>query len=98
MACSRGAVVASEKGVVVGRLTFQEDGDVIDCSCMGVGGKAIPPNVDKVSCSHVANLEQVVMTCYAGCSELARPSSSSTCVTDADKRYTTWEALSCHQA
>lgn len=43
-----GAVVASEKGVVVGRLTFQEDGDVINCSRMGVGGKAIPPNVDKV--------------------------------------------------
>ena len=43
------AVVASEKGVVVGRLTFQEDGDVIDCARMGVGGKAIPPNVDKVN-------------------------------------------------
>jgi len=41
-------VVASEKGVVVGRLTFTEDGDPIDCSRMGVGGKAIPPNVDKV--------------------------------------------------
>ncbi len=41
-------MVASEKGVVVGRLTFQEDGDVINCSRMGVGGKAIPPNVDKV--------------------------------------------------
>lgn len=46
------AVVASEKGVVVGRLTFQEDGDVIDCARMGVGGKAIPPNVDKVSVFH----------------------------------------------
>lgn len=34
--------------MVVGRLTFQEDGDVIDCARMGVGGKAIPPNVDKV--------------------------------------------------
>jgi hypothetical protein len=42
------AVVASEKGVVVGRLTFREDGDVIDCRRMGVGGKAIPPNIDKV--------------------------------------------------
>ena len=41
------AVVASEKGVVVGRLTFTEDGDPIDCARMGVGGKAIPPNVDK---------------------------------------------------
>ena len=45
MLCS--AVVASEKGVVVGRLTFTEDGDPIDCARMGVGGKAIPPNVDK---------------------------------------------------
>lgn len=42
------AVVASEKGVVVGRLTFREDGDAIDCRRMGVGGKAIPPNIDKV--------------------------------------------------
>jgi meiotic recombination protein SPO11 len=41
-------VVASEKGVVVGRLTFREDGDFIDCRRMGVGGKAIPPNIDKV--------------------------------------------------
>jgi meiotic recombination protein SPO11 len=42
------AVVASEKGVVVGRLTFTEDGDDIDCRRMGVGGKAIPPNISKV--------------------------------------------------
>ena len=42
------AVVASEKGVVVGRLQFLEDGDPIDCQRMGVGGKAIPPNTDKV--------------------------------------------------
>lgn len=41
-------MVASEKGVVVGRLSFREDGDLIDCQRMGVGGKAIPPNVDKV--------------------------------------------------
>jgi len=67
---SRHLVVASEKGIVVGRLTFREDGDLIDCSkvrrdCevlgvlvgvvvtslsvqMGIGGKAIPPNIDKV--------------------------------------------------
>lgn len=44
-------MVASEKGVVVGRLTFREDGDLIDCQRMGVGGKAIPPNVDKVHLS-----------------------------------------------
>lgn len=45
--CCSPAVVASEKGVVVGRLTFREDGDLIDCRRMGVGGKAIPPNIDK---------------------------------------------------
>lgn len=44
-------MVASEKGVVVGRLSFREDGDPIDCARMGVGGKAIPPNIDKVGCT-----------------------------------------------
>jgi meiotic recombination protein SPO11 len=50
LCCTRSSlhVVASEKGVVVGRLQFREDGDPIDCTRMGVGGKAIPPNVDKV--------------------------------------------------
>eukprot|EP00798_Chlamydomonas_sp_ICE-L_P011429 gene11429-17115_t len=50
LGCTRSSlhVVASEKGVVVGRLAFEEDGDNIDCQRMGVGGKAIPPNVDKV--------------------------------------------------
>ena len=43
------AVVASEKGVVVGRLQFEEDGDPIDCQRMGIGGKAIPSNTDKAS-------------------------------------------------
>ena len=53
------AVVASEKGVVVGRLTFSEAGDHIDCQKMGVGGKAIPPNVDKVrTCSVVTGREK----------------------------------------
>lgn len=47
-------VVASEKGVVVGRLTFREDGDHIDCRRMGVGGKAIPPNIDKVGAARGA--------------------------------------------
>jgi meiotic recombination protein SPO11 len=42
-------VVASEKGVVVGKLRYKEDGDEIDCTKMGVGGKAIPSNVDKVT-------------------------------------------------
>ncbi|KAK9798157.1 hypothetical protein WJX73_001152 [Symbiochloris irregularis] len=50
LGCTRSSlhVVASEKGVVVGRLRFKEDGDQIDCQRMGIGGKAIPPNVDKV--------------------------------------------------
>jgi meiotic recombination protein SPO11 len=45
--CTRSClnVVASEKGVVVGQLTFRDDGDLIDCTKMGVGGKAIPPYV-----------------------------------------------------
>ena len=41
-------VVASEQGVVVGRLIFVEAGDRIDCSAMGTSGKAIPTNTDKV--------------------------------------------------
>jgi len=51
LGCTRSSlhVVASEKGVVVGRLRFREDGDEIDCSRMGVGGKAIPPHIHKVS-------------------------------------------------
>lgn len=55
MACLAGCtrtslhVVASEKGVVVGRLQFREDGDDIDCSRMGVGGKAIPPYIDRIA-------------------------------------------------
>ncbi|GMH57069.1 hypothetical protein TL16_g02282, partial [Triparma laevis f. inornata] len=42
-------VVASDKGLVVGRVQFTEDGDVIDCTRMGVGGKAIPPYTDKIT-------------------------------------------------
>jgi meiotic recombination protein SPO11 len=51
LGCTRNSlhVVASEKGVVVGRLQYQEDGDEIDCTRMGVGGKAIPSNIDKVT-------------------------------------------------
>eukprot|EP00521_Asterionellopsis_glacialis_P008176 CAMPEP_0195284510 /NCGR_PEP_ID=MMETSP0707-20130614/2687_1 /TAXON_ID=33640 /ORGANISM="Asterionellopsis glacialis, Strain CCMP134" /LENGTH=422 /DNA_ID=CAMNT_0040343865 /DNA_START=138 /DNA_END=1403 /DNA_ORIENTATION=+ len=41
-------VVASDKGLVVGRINFEEDGDYIDCTKMGVGGKAIPPYIDKI--------------------------------------------------
>jgi DNA topoisomerase VI subunit A len=39
--------VASDKGVVVGRVQFKEAGDEIDCTKMGIGGKAIPPHIDK---------------------------------------------------
>jgi len=42
-------VVASEKGIVVGRVNFLEDGDFIDCTKMGSGGKAIPPFIDKIT-------------------------------------------------
>lgn len=51
LGCTRSSlnVVASEKGVVVGRLVFLDDGDRIDCTKMGIGGKAIPPNIDRVS-------------------------------------------------
>ena len=41
--------MASEKGVVVGRLQFLENGDPINCARMGVGGKAIPPFMDRVT-------------------------------------------------
>lgn len=42
-------VVASDKGLVVGRIQFREAGDYIDCTKMGIGGKAIPPYVDKIT-------------------------------------------------
>jgi meiotic recombination protein SPO11 len=34
---------------VVGRIQYLEDGDLIDCTRMGVGGKAIPPYIDRVT-------------------------------------------------
>ena len=48
--CTRSSlhVVASEKGVVIGQLKFEEAGDEIDCTKMGVGAKGIPPHLDKV--------------------------------------------------
>lgn len=42
-------VVAADKGLVVGRLQFLEDGDPIDCTRMGVTGKAIPAYIDKIT-------------------------------------------------
>ncbi|KAH8053853.1 DNA topoisomerase VI subunit A [Aureococcus anophagefferens] len=41
--------VAADKGLVVGRVQFDEDGDPIDCTRMGVTGKAIPAYIDKIS-------------------------------------------------
>ena len=51
LGCTRTSlnVVASQKGTVLGRLQFVEDGDPIDCSRMGVGGKGIPPFTDKIT-------------------------------------------------
>lgn len=42
-------VVASEKGLVIGQISFRDDGDFIDCTKMGVGGKAIPPTIDRIT-------------------------------------------------
>ena len=51
LGCTRTSlhVVASDKGIVVGRVQFRDDGDLIDCTRMGVGGKAIPPFTDKIT-------------------------------------------------
>lgn len=43
------SVVASEKGIVIGRVQFREAGDLIDCTRMGVGGKAIPPYIERIA-------------------------------------------------
>jgi meiotic recombination protein SPO11 len=42
-------IVASDKGLVVGRIQYREAGDLIDCTKMGVGGKAIPPYIDRIT-------------------------------------------------
>ena len=49
--CTRSSlnIVASDKGVVVGRVQFKEAGDEIDCTKQGIGGKAIPPHIDQVT-------------------------------------------------
>ena len=51
LGCTRTSlnVVASEKGIVIGCIQFREDGDLIDCQRMGIGGKAIPPQVDRIT-------------------------------------------------
>ncbi len=40
-------VSASSKGIVVGRLSFREKGDLINCRAIGAG-KAISPNIDDI--------------------------------------------------
>ncbi len=40
-------ISASSKGIVVGRISFKEKGDAIDCRAMG-SGKAISPNIDDI--------------------------------------------------
>lgn len=49
-------VVASDKGVVVGRVTFREDGDFIDCTKMGV----------RVETHDFNNSTRVAICCYFG--------------------------------
>ena len=51
LGCTRTSlgVIASNKGVVVGRIQFRESGDHIDCTKMGVGGKAIAPNIEDIT-------------------------------------------------
>lgn len=51
LGCTRTSlnVVASDKGLVVGRIQYLEAGDEIDCTKMGIGGKAIPPYIDKIT-------------------------------------------------
>lgn len=42
-------VIASDKGLVVGRIQYREAGDLIDCTRMGIAGKAIPPYIDRIT-------------------------------------------------
>ena len=42
-------IIASDKGLVVGRIQYREAGDLIDCTRMGIGGKAIPPYIDRIT-------------------------------------------------
>eukprot|EP01052_Picozoa_sp_SAG31_P012534 SAG31_NODE_735_length_12488_cov_7.086044_8_plen_136_part_00 len=55
--CTRNSlnVCASDKGVVIGRVQFREKGDFIDCTRMGLGGKAIPASADCITDIQGAN-------------------------------------------
>lgn len=37
------------QSLVIGCISFREDGDFIDCRKMGLGGKSIPGLVDKIT-------------------------------------------------
>jgi meiotic recombination protein SPO11 len=49
--CTRNSlnVVASAKGIINGRVQFRDNGDLIDCTKMGSGGKAIPAFTDLIT-------------------------------------------------
>jgi hypothetical protein len=51
LGCTRHSlmVTASEKGIVIGRVQFQDDGDDIDCTKMGGSGKNIPNSMDRIT-------------------------------------------------
>ena len=51
LGCTRHSlmVTASEKGVVIGRVQFRDDGDDIDCTRMGGSGKNIPNSMDRIT-------------------------------------------------
>lgn len=42
----------------MGRLSFKDDGDLIDCTKMGIGGKAIPPFIDRITDIEVSEAAQ----------------------------------------
>jgi meiotic recombination protein SPO11 len=36
-------------GLFLCQVSFRDDGDLIDCTRMGTGGKAIPPYIDRIT-------------------------------------------------
>lgn len=69
LGCTRSSlnVIAAEKGVVVGRLIFSDNGDMIDCTKMGMGGKAIAPQKNlNTSMDRINEVVIMVGIRYAG--------------------------------
>lgn len=66
-------VTASEKGVVVGRIQFNDDDDVIDCTKMGRSGKNIPSYVDRVSAIRLDESHSFRARVLAACRAFALP-------------------------